>query len=149
MMSSVSATFNSASTLITMDFIQKAKPDMTSKQLVRTGQIATLFLVVLAAAWAPQIERFGSLFQYLQLVLAFICPPVVAVFVLGLFWKRASANGAFAALMTGFTIAIFLLFSNVYELSPYINDIHFLDRAALLLLICLTKIKIHHLSIYQ
>ena len=101
MMSSVSATFNSASTLITMDFIQKAKPDMTSKQLVRTGQIATLFLVVLAAAWAPQIERFGSLFQYLQLVLAFICPPVVAVFVLGLFWKRASANGAFAALMTG------------------------------------------------
>ncbi|MFT6149666.1 MAG: SSS family solute:Na+ symporter [Saprospiraceae bacterium] len=136
MMSSVSATFNSASTLITMDFIQKAKPDMTSKQLVRTGQIATLFLVVLAAAWAPQIERFGSLFQYLQLVLAFICPPVVAVFVLGLFWKRASANGAFAALMTGFAIAIFLLFSNVYELSPYINDIHFLDRAALLLLIC-------------
>jgi SSS family solute:Na+ symporter len=136
MMSSVSATFNSASTLITMDFIQKARPDMTSKELVRAGQISTIVLVVLAAAWAPQIERFGSLFQYLQLVLAFICPPVVAVFVLGLFWKRASANGAFAALMVGFSIAIFLLLSNVYDISPYVNDIHFLDRAALLLLIC-------------
>jgi len=136
MMSSVSATFNSASTLITMDFIQKARPDMTSKELVRAGQISTIVLVVLAAAWAPQIERFGSLFQYLQLVLAFICPPVVAVFVLGLFWKRASANGAFAALMVGFSIAIFLLLSNIYDISPYVNDIHFLDRAALLLLIC-------------
>jgi SSS family solute:Na+ symporter len=137
MMSSVSATFNSASTLITMDFIQKARPDMTSKELVRAGQISTVVLVILAAAWAPQIEHFGSLFQYLQLVLAFICPPVVAVFVLGLFWKRASANGAFAALMVGFAIAIFLLLSNIYDISPYVNDIHFLDRAALLLLICL------------
>lgn len=141
MMSSVSATFNSASTLITMDFIQKARPDMTSQQLVRAGQISTLVLVVLAAAWAPQIEHFGSLFQYLQLVLAFICPPVVAVFVLGLFWKRASANGAFAALMTGFVIAIFLLVASVYgddaSWSKAVNDIHFLDRAALLLLVCL------------
>ena len=137
MMSSVSATFNSASTLITMDFIQKARPNMNGKQLVRVGQVATVVLVVLASAWAPQIEHFGSLFQYLQLVLAFICPPVVAVFVLGLFWKRASATGAFAALITGFFIALFLLFSNVYDLSPFVNDIHFLDRAALLLLICM------------
>jgi SSS family solute:Na+ symporter len=137
MMSSVSATFNSASTLITMDFVQKYKPEMSSKDLVRTGQIATLVLVVLASLWAPQIEHFGSLFKYLQLVLAFICPPVVAVFVLGLFWKRASSNGAFAALMTGFVIAVFLILSIALEWSPTINDIHFLDRAALLFLICM------------
>lgn len=137
MMSSASATFNSASTLITMDFVQKYKPDMTSKQLVRTGQIATVVLVVLASAWAPQIEKFGSLFEYLQLVLAFICPPVVAVFILGLFWKKATADGAFAALMTGFFIAVFLLLSGEYNLSEYVNNIHFLDRAALLFLICM------------
>lgn len=137
MMSSVSATFNSASTLITMDFVQKARPDMSSKDLVRTGQIATLVLVVLASLWAPQIEHFGSLFKYLQLVLAFICPPVVAVFVLGLFWKRASASGAFAALMAGFFIAIFLILSIAFDLSETVNNIHFLDRAALLFLICM------------
>jgi SSS family solute:Na+ symporter len=137
MMSSVSATFNSASTLITMDFVHKFRPEMSSKQLVRTGQIATLILVVLASVWAPQIEHFGSLFKYLQLVLAFICPPVVAVFVLGLFWKRASASGAFAALMAGFFIAIFLIFSIVFDLSETVNNIHFLDRAALLFLICM------------
>lgn len=136
MMSSASATFNSASTLITMDFIQKANPNLTSKQLVRVGQIATLVLVVLASLWAPQIERFGSLFQYLQLVLAFICPPVVAVFVLGLFWKKATADGAFASLMVGFFFAIFLLLSGMLELSETINNIHFLDRAVLLFIIC-------------
>jgi SSS family solute:Na+ symporter len=92
MMSSVSATFNSASTLITMDFVQKINPKLTSQQLVRVGQIATLVLVVLASAWAPQIERFGSLFKYLQIVLSFICPPVVAAFILGLFWKRGQCQ---------------------------------------------------------
>ena len=92
MMSSVSATFNSASTLITMDFVKKFNPEISDKQLVRSGQIATLVLVVLASLWAPQIDRFGSLFKYLQLVLSYICPPVVAVFILGLFWKRMNGT---------------------------------------------------------
>ena len=47
MSSSISATLNSASTLITMDFTQKLRPEMTSKQLVRAGQIATIVLVIL------------------------------------------------------------------------------------------------------
>ncbi|MEM6723654.1 MAG: sodium transporter, partial [Bacteroidota bacterium] len=138
MMSSVSATFNSASTLITMDFVKKMRPNMTSEQLVRSGQIATVVLVVLASLWAPQIERFGSLFRYLQLVLAYICPPVVAVFILGLFWKRASGTGAFAALMSGFAIAIFLIISSAQELVPAVNEIHFLHMAFFLFLICMT-----------
>jgi len=80
MMSSVSATFNSASTLITMDFVKQLKPQMTSKKLVRVGQIATLILVILASAWVPVIERVSdSLWGYLQLVIAFTCPPAVAV----------------------------------------------------------------------
>lgn len=136
MMSSVSATFNSASTLITMDFVQKRNPNLTSKQLVRVGQIATLVLVVLASAWAPQIERFGSLFKYLQIVLSYICPPVVAVFILGLFWKRANASGSFAALISGFLIAVFLLLSKALDISPFLNDIHFLHMTAYLTMIC-------------
>ncbi len=136
MMSSVSATFNSASTLITMDFVQKFKPGLTSKQLVKVGQISTLILVVLASLWAPQIERFGSLFQYLQIVLSFICPPVVAVFILGLFWKRANSTGSIAALLTGFAIAVFLLVSKALDISPFLNDIHFLHMTAYLTIIC-------------
>ncbi|GJM33294.1 MAG: sodium/glucose cotransporter 2 [Saprospiraceae bacterium] len=136
MMSSVSATFNSASTLITMDFVQKIKPNLTSQQLVRSGQISTLVLVVLASAWAPQIERWGSLFEYLQIILSFICPPVVSVFILGLFWKRANANGAFVSLITGFLLAMFLLLSDIYDIAPAVNDIHFLFMAFYLFLFC-------------
>jgi SSS family solute:Na+ symporter len=136
MSSSISATLNSSSTLITMDFVQKIKPDLTSKQLVRTGQIATLVLVLLAALWAPQIDRFGSLFDYLQIVLGLIAPPVVAVFLLGLFWKRANGNGAIAGLTGGFLIAVFIILSGVFDWVPQLNEIHFLHKAPLLLLAC-------------
>lgn len=137
MSSSISATLNSASTLITMDFVTNIRPDLGSKQLVRVGQIATVVLVILAAAWAPQIEKFGSLFEYLQIVLGLIAPPVVAVFLAGLFWSRANANGAFISLITGFVITIVVLLSQVYGWFPAINDIHFLHKAPLILLICL------------
>lgn len=137
MMSSVSATFNSASTLITMDFVKKMKPDMTSEQLVRAGQIATLVLVILAAAWAPFIERFGSLFAYLQKVIAYTCPPVVAVFILGLFWKRANGDGAFYSLLSGFFIALIFLFNAAYDFSPFLSNIHFLLQAFILMAVCM------------
>jgi SSS family solute:Na+ symporter len=136
MMSSVSATFNSASTLVTMDFVKKLRPNLSSQQLVRVGQIATLVLVLLASAWAPQIEKFGSLFKYLQLVLSYICPPVVAVFILGMFWKRANAVGAITSLLIGFVIALFMLVSSGFGLFPALNEIHFLHMTAYLTLIC-------------
>ena len=134
MSSSISATLNSASTLITMDFILKLKPNLSSKNLVKSGQVATIILVMLAAAWAPQIEKFSSLWEYLQLVLGFIAPPVVSVFLLGLFWKRGNANGAFASLLGGLILSIILILSKITHWLPAINDIHFLHTAPLLLL---------------
>lgn len=137
MMSSVSATFNSASTLITMDFIQKIKPDMTSKQLVRSGQISTLVLVILACLWAPQIEKFDSLFGYLQIVLSFIAPPVAATFIVGLFWKRANAEGSFYSLMFGFAYAVAFLVASVgLEMDNTFTNMHFLHRTCLLFCLC-------------
>ncbi len=136
MMSSVSATFNSASTLITMDFIREFKPELTSKQLVRSGQIATLVLVILASAWVPFIERVSdSLWGYLQLVIAFTSPPVVSAFILGLFWKRANANGAFWSLIVGGVFALFMILSISFDIWPYLNDFHFLAKANILFLL--------------
>ena len=137
MSSSISATLNSASTLITMDFVNKINPNMSSKGLVRAGQIATVALVILAAAWAPQIEKFDSLFKYLQMVLGLIAPPVVAVFLIGLFWKRGNAQGAFASLMAGFLISVVVIVSEVQGLFPHLNEIHFLHKAPMLMLACM------------
>ncbi|SEL20057.1 solute:Na+ symporter, SSS family [Aquimarina amphilecti] len=137
MMSSVSATFNSASTLVTMDFVKQLKPELTSKQLVRVGQITTVILVVLAISWVPFIESVSdSLWTYLQLVIAYTCPPAVSTFVLGLFWKRANGNGSIVSLLTGFSLAVFMILSQTFDWIPAINELHFLAKATWLFILC-------------
>src|SRR3546814_2168285 len=95
-MSSIASTFNSAATLLTMVFIRPLRPNADGASLVRTGRIATLVFMVLAVYWAPQIERFASLWQYLQAVLAYAVGPICALFLVGLFWRGANASGALA-----------------------------------------------------
>jgi SSS family solute:Na+ symporter len=148
MMSSVSATFNSASTLVTMDFVRNLRPGLSSKQLVRVGQITTLILVVLASAWAPQIEKWGSLWEYLQIILSYICPPVAAAFVLGLFWKRANGTGAFISMLIGFVLSVIIIYANsrvdvvadsgdsISGILWFLGSVHFLHMAFYLFVLC-------------
>ncbi|MEO0733691.1 MAG: sodium:solute symporter, partial [Bacteroidota bacterium] len=128
MMSSVSATFNSASTLITMDFANKLYPNLSSKQLVRVGQVSTLILVILACLWAPQIERYSSLWEYLQIVLSFIAPPVAAAFILGMFWERANGTGAFVSLLFGAAVSVAYLVMDGGGVENWFTEMHFLHR---------------------
>ena len=136
MMSSISATFNSASTLITMDFVNKFRPDMTSKQLVRSGQISTLVLVILASLWAPQIGKYGDLFRYLQDILGYIAPPVASTFILGLFWKRANSRGSIVSLLFGFMMAGVWVVGIINEVDHWFFQMHFLLRTTVLFVLC-------------
>lgn len=105
LMSSLSSVFNSSSTLVVMDFYRKFKPQANEKQLVRAGQWATIVLVLMGLAWLPLIGLMSNqLYLYLQSVQAYISPPIAAVFLAGLLWRRANGHGAFAALMTGFVL---------------------------------------------
>lgn len=105
LMSSLAAVFNSSSTLVTIDFYKKWRPQATEKQLVRVGQIATVILVAVGLAWVPFIDFLSKqLFVYLQSVQAYISPPIAAVFLVGLLWKRASGAAALATLLTGFVL---------------------------------------------
>ncbi len=107
--STLSAIMNSASTLFTMDFYAKMNPKADSKKLVRVGKIASLVIIIIAALWAPQIGKFGSLLKYYQEMLSYIAPPVVAAFLMGIFSKRTTATGAFAGLMSGLAVAVVVL----------------------------------------
>jgi SSS family solute:Na+ symporter len=100
-MSSVDSTLNSASTLVTMDFIKKIKPKVPNHSLVIAGRIVTFVFMALAILWAPQIIKFPNIWTYLQQMLAYLAPPIVACFFSGVFWKRANGHGAFAALVVG------------------------------------------------
>lgn len=129
LMSQIDSTLNSASTLVTMDFIHKWKPDLDGKQLMKIGRWVTFGFMILAALWAPQIENFGSLYKYLQKVLSYSVPPVVAMFLVGIFSKRANAKGAFASLVIGlFLGTLFFLVNEVFGWT----DVHFLYIAPIL-----------------
>jgi SSS family solute:Na+ symporter len=108
-MVSIASMLNSASTLLTMDVIKQLKPGLTDSQTVRIGRVSTVVLLVVAVAWAPQLQLFGSLWQYLQAVLAYAVPPVVALFLVGMFWRGANADGAAATMLLG-TLCGFVLF---------------------------------------
>ena len=104
--STLSAILNSTSTLITMDFYAKIDKKADSHKLVIIGKIVSCVVIVIAAIWAPQIGRFGSLLKYYQEMLSYLAPPIVATFLMGVFCKRVNANGAFTGLLGGLVIAI-------------------------------------------
>ncbi|WP_299530150.1 sodium:solute symporter [Ulvibacterium sp.] len=105
LMSSLASVFNSCSTLFTLDIYKKLKPEKPEEELVRTGRIATFFVVGLGLLWIPIITTLSDgLYEYLQNVQAYISPPIAAVFLLGIFYKRINANGAIATLIGGFII---------------------------------------------
>ncbi len=108
LMSSLSSAFNSSSTLLTIDFYQKWKPNASGKDLVRFGQLATVVLVIVSLGWIPFMQALmgGGIFHYLQSVQAYISPPIAAVFLFGLFYKWINARGAIVTLWTGFAIGV-------------------------------------------
>jgi SSS family solute:Na+ symporter len=129
-MSATASTFNSAATLFTMDFARHWYPELDGKRLVRTGRLATLVFLAIAVIIAPQIERFGSVWQYLQGMLSYTAPPIVTVFLMGLFWPRANSRGAGFAIATGLVlgIALFIAINLTGSL-----QLHFLYVAPILL----------------
>ena len=102
LMSSLSATFNSASTLVTFDVYKKLNPSASEARLVTVGRAFTVVMVVLGILWVPFIQYLSTeVYIYLQSVQAYISPPIAAVFLLGVTWPRANRHGAIAALASG------------------------------------------------
>ena len=142
LMSSLSSVFNSCSTLITLDIYKKLRPESSERRLVLVGQASTVVLVLLGLAWIPLMQNIsGVLYKYLQSVQAYISPPIAAVFLLGLAWRRLNAAGAMASLVTGFALGMGRL---VLELRRDALDgllhayatINFLHFAILLFVVC-------------
>jgi len=161
-MSSVDSTLNSASTLVTMDFVKKLKPDLSDHRLVVVGRVVTFGFMTLAILWAPQILKFPNIWTYLQQMLAYLAPPIVACFFGGVFWRRANGSGALAALVVGHLAAAVMLglaVSGVFIVQTQVLTpaqvqmaaggtpvIHFLYLAPVLLAVSLTAMVVVSLS---
>lgn len=106
LMSSLASVFNSCSTLFTVDVYKKLKPETPEKELLRIGRIATALVVLLGIAWIPIMQNIsGVLYEYLQSVQSYIAPPITAVFLLGIFYKRINNKGALVTLVVGMMAA--------------------------------------------
>jgi len=134
MMSSLDSGLNSVSTLITMDFYQKLKPNSSSKKLMGVGRWITAIVMIIAVIWAPQIGNFEKLWDYLQNTLAWFCPPVVALFVMGLFSKTINNKGAILSIIVGFLLTLILIVSTVMGNTAW--QPHFLYMAGIHFAIC-------------
>ena len=109
LMGSLAGVFNACSTLFTVDLYQKWRPNATERDLVRTGRIATVIMVLIAMAWIPVIKGAHGLYNYLQAVQGYLAPPIFVVFFFGVFNKRLNALGCLWALIVGFVIGVFRL----------------------------------------
>ncbi len=142
LMSSLSSVFNSCSTLFTLDIYKKLHPEASEKLLVRVGQLATVVLVILGLLWIPLIRVIsGQLFVYIQSVQAYISPPIAAVFLIGILWRRVNARGAIVSLGVGFVLGMGRLAAELGKSALdgwlfWFADINFLHFASFLFVIC-------------
>ena len=141
-MSQIDSALNSASTLVTMDFIRRWKPGLSSKSLMTIGRFVMAGFLIFAVIWAPFISEFRSIFSYLQTMFSYAVPPVVALFLTGVFWPRANAAGAFACVVTGLVVGV-AAFVAIEMLGLF--SLHFLYMAPLLFLVCLAAIVVFSL----
>jgi len=145
LMSSLASVFNSCSTLFTVDIYKKLRPNTPEKKLVRTGQLATVIVVIIGIIWIPIMANIsGVLYEYLQSVQAYIAPPITAVFLLGIFYKRINGTGAFATLIMGVVVAFLRitleLIKDSFDPNSFLfkmGDMNFLSFGAWFFLFCM------------
>lgn len=109
LMSSLAGVFNASSTLFTMDFYRKFRPNSSEERLVWMGRFATVIMVIIGLLWIPVIQGSRGLYDYLQGVQSYLAPPIFVVFFLGIFFKRLNKEGCLAALFVGFSLGLFRL----------------------------------------
>lgn len=126
--SSLASMMNSISTIFTMDIYASLR-QRTESQLVQTGRIVSFTAIVIAAVVArPLLGNFDQAFQYIQEFTGFFTPGVVAIFLLAIFWKKTTANGAIAAAIGSAIVSLGLKFAW--------PSLPFIDRVGIVFLFC-------------
>jgi SSS family solute:Na+ symporter len=109
-MSTVASALNSIGTVVSYDFVRRFYPSSTDRQLVTAGRWTTFIALVLSIVWSLSLNPDG-IFQAINAMITYIAPPMTCVFLLGVFWRRASTAAANATLAIGIGagLVVFLL----------------------------------------
>ena len=106
LMSTLDSVLNGAASLVMNDFVTQRKPQLTDQKKLLYSRVLVGVFMIVAAIWAPQIQRFEGIVEYFQSFLGYITMPVVVVFLGGLFWARGTKEAAFWTLVVGWPIGL-------------------------------------------
>ena len=117
-MQTCSAALNSSATLVAYDLFKRYKPGLSDHQLVRIGKIATVLGTILAIVASPLFGHYATIFQGINKLISYVAPPITAVFLLGVFWRRASGRSALITMVAGIAlgfVAFYLDWNKIYR----------------------------------
>ena len=124
---------NSISTIFSLDiykrFINKNADDKT---VVKTGRWVIIAAFAIALAIAPALKSFGQGFNYIQEFTGFISPGILAMFLMGFFWKRSNSNGALSATLISIPLSALLKYT--------VPSMPFMNRMGVVFLACVALI---------
>ena len=118
--SSLASMINSISTIFTVDIYQQyISTNASEKHLVNVGRLIALLSLITACIVAPALSTVDQAFQYIQEFTGFVSPGIVAIFFLGMFWKRMTTKAALwiAALTLPVTLTFYFGFPEI----PFLN----------------------------
>jgi SSS family solute:Na+ symporter len=119
---------NSISTIFSLDIYKKYfNKNASEKKLVRIGRLAVVIAMLIGAVVAPSLKSLDQAYQFIQEYVGFFSPGVLAVFLLGMFWKKTTASAGLAGALLTVPIAAVLKFLPVWTNGAF-PDFPFLDR---------------------
>ncbi|NXK60203.1 SC5A9 protein, partial [Sylvietta virens] len=157
LMSSLTSVFNSSSTLFVVDIWQRVRRHASEQELMVVGRVFILILVIVSILWIPVIQsaNSGKIFDYIQSIASYLTPPVTALFILAIFWKRINEPGAFWGLVAGLAVGLVRMIMDLIYSAPscgeedrrpaVVKDVHYLHFA--LILCALTAIVMAIISL--
>lgn len=147
--SSLASMLNSTATIFTMDIYRPyINPGASDKQTVRAGRLTAVVALVIAILIAPMLGNLGQAFQFIQEFTGVVSPGILAVFLTGLFWKRATNNAAIWGVISSIPIALyFKVAPKGWSTAPFFVNIPFLDQMfytailSILIIVVLSQIQ--------
>ncbi|SFW84775.1 sodium:solute symporter [Chitinophaga sancti] len=136
LMSQVSGALNSISTLVSFDLYKRFKPSASDQQLVRMGRISAGIALLLSILLLPLLNSYNSIFNGVNDIISHIAPPITCVFLLGIFWSKASAKAAQLTLLTGSVLGALVYAINKLYPATAFAQIPFMMMAFYLFIIC-------------
>ena len=133
--SSLASMMNSISSIFTMDIYKTyINKNASEHNQVSIGRLASVVAIIIAMIIAPLLKNLDQAFQYIQEFTGFVSPGALAIFLMGMFWKRATANGALAAAISTFVLSFLLKF--------FAPTLPFMDRMGIVFLLCMLIIVV-------